>query len=266
MTEYTDIAVTNADYVTTVEIQRPPTNFFDHSLIGQIADAFAAADEDPDCRAILLASQGKHFCAGANFGTGKADNSGSRDFTEEGFRNTTGILYREGARLFTTKTPIVAAIQGAAIGGGLGLALVADFRVAAHEARFAANFVKLGIHQGFGISVTLPRVIGQQAAAMMLLTGRRVTGEEALKIGLVDVLTDQANLRARATELAREIAENAPLAITSVRATLRAALADEVIKATEHELKEQQWLRATEDAAEGIRSVAERRAGNFQGR
>ena len=89
MTDYTDIAVTNADYVTTVEIQRPPTNFFDHSLIGQIADAFAAADEDPNCRAILLASQGKHFCAGANFGTGKGDNSGSRDFTEEGFRNTT---------------------------------------------------------------------------------------------------------------------------------------------------------------------------------
>jgi enoyl-CoA hydratase/carnithine racemase len=266
MTDYTDIAVTNADYVTTVEIQRPPTNFFDHSLIGQIADAFAAADEDPDCRAIILASQGKHFCAGANFGTGKGDNSGSRDFTEEGFRNTTGILYREGARLFTAKTPIVGAIQGAAIGGGLGLALVPDFRVAAHEARFSANFVKLGIHQGFGITVTLPRVIGQQAAAMMLLTGKRVTGEEALKMGLVDVLTDQDNLRAQATQLAREIAENAPLAITSVRATLRAALADEVIKATEHELKEQQWLRATEDAEEGIRSVAERRAGNFQGR
>jgi enoyl-CoA hydratase/carnithine racemase len=264
MTEYTDIAVTHADHVTTVEIQRPPANFFDHALIGQIADAFDAADADPDCRAIVLASQGKHFCAGANFGSGRDDDSGSGDFTEVGFRNTTGILYREAARLFANKTPIIGAIQGAAIGGGLGLSLVPDFRVAAPEARFGANFVKLGIHQGFGLSVTLPRLIGQQAAALMLLTGRRVSGEEAHAMGLVDVLTDQQSLRAEAQRLAAEIAENAPLAVASVRATLRQGLAEEVAKATEHELSEQQWLRATEDAQEGIRAVAERRVGNFQ--
>ena len=266
MTQYTDIAVTHADYVTTVEIQRPPTNFFDHSLIRQIADAFEAADEDPDCRAIVLASQGKHFCAGANFGTGREDDSGSSEFTEEGFKKTTGKLYREAARLFGNRTPVIGAIQGAAIGGGLGLALVPDFRIATPEARFAANFVKLGIHQGFGISVTLPRIIGEQAAALMLLTGRRVTGEEALAMGLVDVLTDASSLRAEATRLAREVAENAPLAVASVRATLRKGLADAVVQATEHELKEQQWLRATDDAQEGIRSVAERRAGNFTGK
>ena len=264
MTDYTDIAVTLDGHVMTVEIQRPPQNFFDHSLIGQIADAFQEADEDDDCRAIVLCSQGKHFCAGANFGSGKDDDSGSADFTEEGFRNTTGILYRNAARLFANTKPVVGAIQGAAIGGGLGLALVPDFRVACPEARFAANFVKLGIHQGFGISVTLPRIIGQQAAAMMLLTGRRIGGEEAHRMGLVDVLTDQASLRDEATALAREIAENAPLAVKSVRATLRADLAKEVATATEHELSEQQWLRATEDAQEGIRSVAERRPGNFK--
>jgi enoyl-CoA hydratase/carnithine racemase len=266
MTNYTDIAVTHADYVTTVEIQRPPANFFDHSLIGQIADAFDAADEDPNCRAILLASQGKHFCAGANFGSGKDDDSGSTDFTEEGFRNTTGILYREAARLFANRTPIVGAIQGAAIGGGLGLALVPDFRVAAPEARFGANFVKLGIHQGFGLSVTLPRLIGIQQASLMLLTGRRVTGEEALAMGLVDVVTNQESLRSEALNLAKDIAENAPLAVASVRATLRQGLAEEVAAATEHELAEQQWLRATDDAQEGIRAVAERRAGNFNAR
>lgn len=266
MTTYTDIAVTSDAHVTTVEIRRPPANFFDHSLIRQIADAFDAADEDPDCRAIVLASQGKHFCAGANFGSGKDDNSGSGDFTEEGFRNTTGILYREAARLFANRTPIIGAIQGAAIGGGLGLALVPDFRVATAEARFAANFVKLGIHQGFGLSVTLPRLIGEQQAALMLLTGRRATGEEALAMGLVDLLVAPDELRAAATRLALQVAENAPLAVASVRATLRAGLAEAVAKATEHELAEQQRLRATADAAEGIRAVAERRPGNFQGR
>lgn len=266
MTDYTDIGVSHADHVTTVEIQRPPANFFDHSLIRQIADAFDAADGNPDCRAIVLASEGKHFCAGANFGTGRDDDSGSGDFTEEGFRNTTGILYREAARLFANRKPVIGAIQGAAIGGGLGLALVPDFRVATPEARFAANFVKLGIHQGFGLSVTLPRLIGEQQAALMLLSGRRVTGEEALAMGLVDVLTEPANLRAEALRLAAEIAENAPLAVVSVRATLRGDLAEAVAKATEHELAEQQWLRATEDAQEGIRAVAERRAGNFNAR
>ncbi len=266
MTEYTDIGVTQDGHVTTVEIQRPPNNFFDHSLIRQIADAFNAADEDPNCRAIVLAAQGRHFCAGANFGSGKDDDSGSEDFTEEGFRNTTGILYREAARLFGSKKPVIGAIQGAAIGGGLGLSLVPDFRVACPEARFGANFVKLGIHQGFGISVSLPRIIGQQAASMLLLTGRRIGGEEAFKLGLVDVLTDAESLRDEAMKLAQEIAENAPLAVLSVRGTMRAGLAEAVIEATEHELKEQQWLRATEDAQEGIRSVAERRPGNFQGR
>jgi enoyl-CoA hydratase/carnithine racemase len=261
----TDIAVTTENHVTTVEIQRPPNNFFDFSLIGQIADAFDAADEDPDCRAIVLAAEGKHFCAGANFGTGKDDSSGSSDFTEEGFRNTTGRLYREAARLFGNKTPVIGAIHGAAIGGGFGLALVPDFRVGCAQTRFAANFVKLGIHQGFGISVTLPRVVGQQAAQMMLLTGRRVSGEEALAMGLIDVFTERENVRAEALKLAAEIAANAPLAVASVRATLKGSLVEAVQAATEHELKEQQWLRATKDAAEGIRSVSERRPGNFQG-
>jgi len=266
MTDFTDIAVSLDGHVMTVEIQRAPNNFFDHSLIRQIADAFAEADGNPDCRAIVLAAQGKNFCAGANFGTGKDDASGSADFTEEGFRNTTGILYREAARLFGNQKPVIGAIQGAAIGGGLGLALVPDFRVACPEARFGANFVKLGIHQGFGLSVSLPRVIGQQAASMMLLTGRRVSGEEARALGLVDLLVAQDQLRAEATRLAQEIAENAPLAIKSVRATLRGDLAAAIAKATEHELKEQQWLRATADAQEGIRSVAERRPGRFQAR
>lgn len=265
MSDYTDIAVTHADYVTTVEIQRPPANFFDHSLIGQIADAFDAADENSDCRAIVLASQGKHFCAGANFGTGKDDDSGSRDFTEEGFRNTTGILYREAARLFGNKTPIVGAIQGAAIGGGLGLALMPDFRVAAPEARFAANFARLGFHHGFGLSVTLPDLVGQQRAMELLYTGRRIRGEEAVEIGLCDKLATQDTLRDTARELAKEIALSAPLAIASIRETLRGDLAARIRAATDREKAEQERLQRTSDFKEGVRAMAERRTPNFKG-
>lgn len=265
-TNYPDIEVTRDGAVGIVEIQRPPHNFFDVLLIHQIADAFNTLDEDPSCRAVVLASQGKSFCAGANFGSGNEESSGDEEFTEEGFRNRTGSLYEEGVRLFRAKKPLIAAIQGAAIGGGFGLSLVADFRVAAPEARFAANFVKLGIHPGFGLTVTLPRLVGPQFANLMFFTGRRIKGDEALARGLVDELVPLDEVRHRAIALAKEIAENAPLAVASTRATTRQGLADQIKTATDHELKEQQWLRETEDAAEGIQAVAERRPGNFVGR
>jgi enoyl-CoA hydratase/carnithine racemase len=156
-------------------------------------------------------------------------------------------------------------VQGSAIGGGLGLALVADFRVGSPEARFGANFVKLGIHPGFGITATLPRLIGPQRAALMLYTGRRIKGDEASAWGLIDVLVPQDQLRASAQALAAEIAEAAPLAVSASRATLRRGLAELVRVQTEHELGEQTKLFATADYREGIRSVAERRSGRFVG-
>lgn len=262
---FADIGVTLDGHVATVEIQRPPNNFFDHSLILQLADAFAGLDAMDECRAIVLASQGKHFCAGANFGSGR-EGEGDTEFTEEGFRNTTHKLYSEAVRLFGYRKPVIGAIQGSAVGGGLGVALVPDFRVATPNTRFAANFSKLGIHPGFGLTVTLPAIVGQQKAQLMFYTGRRIKGEEAYAWGLADLLVDEDALRSTAVALAAEIAENAPLAVTSVRATMRQGLAERIARATEHELAEQKWLRATEDAQEGIRAVADRRPGDFKGR
>jgi enoyl-CoA hydratase/carnithine racemase len=258
-TRYGDVAVALADHVATVEIQRPPNNFFDTDLIRAIAEAFAALDAEAECRAIVLAAEGKHFCAGANFHSGQAE----RDLREV---ETGNPLYAEAVRLFASKKPVVGAIQGAAIGGGFGLALVPDFRVLCPETRFSANFVKLGFHPGFGLTYTLPRLIGEQRANLMFYTGRRVGGEEAFAWGLGEVLTDQGNVRAAALELAKEIAESAPLAVQSVRATMRGGLAAAVKSATDHELKEQHWLQKTEDHKEGILAVAERRPGRFVGR
>ena len=105
-------------------------------------------------------AQGKSFCAGANFGDGSTlDKDGQRP-DELNREAAVQHLYLEGNRLFRTKKPIIAAVHGAAVGGGLGLAMVADFRVACPEARFAANFTRLGFHPGFGLTVTLPLVIG----------------------------------------------------------------------------------------------------------
>ena len=258
-----NIGITQDGFVAVVEIQRPPHNFFDYKLIHDIANAFEVLDKDSSCRAIVLAAQGKSFCAGANFGA--SDREANDSFSEKGFKTDTVILYEEAARLFRTCKPIVGAIHGAAVGGGLGVALVPDFRVTCPEARFSANFTALGIHPGFGLTITLPELIGQQAAERMFYTARRIGGEEALKMGLADVLTKQEQVRAKAQELAAEIAANAPLAVMSVRATMRAGLAERIAKRTQHELSEQQWLRATADAEEGIKAVSARRPGNFTG-
>jgi enoyl-CoA hydratase/carnithine racemase len=172
----------------------------------------------------------------------------------------------QATRLHATRKPIVVAVQGAAIGAGLGLALIGDFRIAAEEARFAANFVKLGFHPGFGLTRTLPELIGKQAAAMLMLTGRRIDANTALACGLVDQVTSAGQLRGAALALAIEIAENAPLAVQAVRATLRTDLAERVRSQTDHEWIEQRRLMRTEDFAEGVKAVTERRVGAFRGR
>jgi len=240
------------DHVAEVRLNRPPNNFFSLRMIEGVAAALESLDGDPSCRAIVLSAEGKHFCAGADFSS-----------TET---YSTGDLYASAARLFRTTKPVVAAVQGAAIGGGLGLALAADFRVAAPEARFSANFARLGFHQGFGLSVTLPRLVGRQRAAEMLYTGRRLTGTDAHEIGLTDRLVALAELGASARELAADIAGSAPLAVQSIRLTLRGDLADQIVAATDHELAEQLRLRQTEDFAKGTRAMAERRTPNFLGR
>jgi enoyl-CoA hydratase/carnithine racemase len=161
---------------------------------------------------------------------------------------------------------MVGAIHGAAVGGGLGLALVPDMRVTCPEARFCANFTRLGFHPGFGLTHTLPALIGPSQAALMFYTSRRVPGEEAYRIGLADVLVSQAEVRTAAVKLAREIAESSPLGVVETRATLRAGLADRVRAATDIELEKQTRLRKTEDFKEGVNAVNQRRPARFVGR
>jgi len=265
MGPFKDIGVEKSGLVATIEIRRPPNNFFDVVLINQIGDALEALDEDAGCRAVVLAAQGKAFCAGANFGDGRALTADGRR-PDELPQSRVGHLYVEAVRLFRSKKPIVGAIHGPAVGGGLGLAMVPDFRVTCPEARFCANFTRLGFHPGFGLTVTLTEVVGPAKAALMFYTSRRVTGEEAYRIGLADVLVPQDQVRAAALALAAEIAENSPLGLLSTRATMRAGLADRVRAATDHELEEQNRLRVTDDFKEGVKAMAERRVPKFAGR
>ena len=242
------------DRVAVVEIHRPPNNFFDVELIRSLAAAYEAVDGRPECRAIVLCSEGRHFCAGVDFTAPPST------------AVRTATLYEEAGRLFRTGTPVVAAIQGAAIGGGLGLACSADFRIACLEARFSANFARLGFHHGFALSVTLPDIVGQQHALDLLFTGRRVPGDEAARMGLCDRLVDAADVRSEARAMAADIALSAPLAVRSIRTTMRGDLADRVAAAMAREAEEQDRLRQTSDWSEGIRAAAARRTPRFDGR
>ena len=243
-------------HVAVLTFAAPPSNYASVELMRRLAETLERLDADPDCRAVVLQAEGKVFCAGAELAN--PDGVSGMD--------SIAALYAQAQRVFATAKPIVGAIQGAAVGAGLGLALVADFRVAAPEARFWANFVKLAFHPGFGLTHNLPRIIGEQRAGLMLLTGRRVKADEALDWGLVDALVPAAELRAAALGLATEIAENGPLAVLATRKTLRAGLVEAIRAAMAHEHAQQAALRDTEDFVEGVRAVAERRAGAFNGR
>ena len=255
-----DVGIDFDGSVAVVEIRRPPHNYFDIALIAALANAFERLEADARCRAIVLASQGTAFCAGADFA--------QREASAPEQRSPRGInpLYGEALRLFACSKPVVAAVHGPAVGGGLGLALVADFRVTCSQARFSANFNRLGFHPGFGLSVTLPRLVGVQHAALLFYTGRRISGDEAHRIALADLLVPQDQVRTRAIELAQEIAGSAPLAVQSTRATVRAGLVEQIRLAVARESMEQNRHFLSEDFKEGVAAMAARRAPQFKGR
>ncbi|MCL2581178.1 MAG: enoyl-CoA hydratase/isomerase family protein [Streptosporangiales bacterium] len=248
------------DHVSVLSFERAPSNYFTPELIKALADALEELAADGRTRAVVLRGKGRHFCAGADFsssagGGNEGDGGGDLDVNS---------LYTHAIRMFAQPLPVVAQLQGAVIGGGLGLALAADFRVAGERAKLAANFSRIGIHQGFGLSVTLPRLLGEHKAADLLLTGRTVRSAEALELGLVDaVAPDGEETGAAAVAKAAELAGAAPLAVRAIRATLRAGLVEQIREAVKVEAAEQAKLFVTSDFSEGVTAAAEKRPANF---
>lgn len=256
-----NVGVMLQDHVAIVELRRPPNNFIDVDAVGDIATALEELDENPVCRAVVLAAAGKHFCAG-----GDLKHRLEVEAAGQSFVPAMRHVYKEARRLVQTRKPIIAAVHGSAIGAGLGLAAVADFRVTCPEATFAANFTAIGFHPGFGLTLTLPRLIGTQQARWMFFSGRRIKGDEAHRIGLADRLVPQDQVRSIAIEMASEIAKAGPLAVQATRESLNADFIAQFKAATERESFEQNWLRQSSDYQEGVKASSERREAQFTGR
>lgn len=212
---------------------RPPHNFLDAFFLEAFCDALIAVAETENCRCIVLSSEGRNFSAGRDF-------SGER---REG--DTSQAVYAQAVRLMAIEVPMIAVVQGAAVGAGMGLAMVADFRLCSERAYFAANFVQHGLHHGFGLTTTLPPVVGRTVATQMLLTGRRYPADEAHRIGLVSEIVAEAELAVRAEALAAEIAKNPPAAVRSIRQTMRAGLLEDFRQSVEHEGERQSSLKTS---------------------
>ena len=255
-----EVGYSIAGNVATVEIRRPPNNFLDIDLIAELATVLEGLDDDINVRSIVLAAEGKHFCAGANLKKRLDDQAAGKPPPSPGRH-----LYHEARRLVATRKPIVAAVHGSAIGAGLGLACVADFRVTCKEARLAANFTAMSYHPGFGLTATLPRIIGPQKAKWLLLSGKRIPGEEAYAMGLADRLVPQDQVRAAAQEMAADLAKAGPLAVQAARDTLNFDLIPAFRAATEREMFEQQVLRESNDYKEGVKAGFDRREPVFTG-
>jgi enoyl-CoA hydratase/carnithine racemase len=266
MSSSSTVGVSIEGHVVIAEIQQGPHNFASVQVMNDLADAIEGATAN-GARAAVICSEGKSFCAGAQFsgaeGT-RANNFGS--FVQTDQASPIGPFYEAAVRMFNITIPMVAAVHGPAVGAGFGLATATDLRVICAEAFMATNFVRLGIHPGFGISLTLPELIGPARAADVLLTGRRIYGEEAFQLGLANRLVAQDQVRATAVALASEIAEAAPLAVAATRATLRSDLAARVRTMLLHERQTQDRLAKTADAEEGIASMLARRTPVFTGK
>ncbi|WP_029145909.1 enoyl-CoA hydratase/isomerase family protein [Microbacterium luticocti] len=244
-------------HVAVVEMDVPPANFVDPATLEDLAQTLVELSTDGAVRAIVLHSGGKHFCAGVDFaaeGLGAERVAGARAF------------YGQAKRIFDIPVPLVAAVRGAAVGGGLGLACAADFRVVAENARLHANFAALGFHPGFALSVTLPHIVGAQHGAELLLAAERIDGRRAYVLGLADRVVAEDDVLDEAIAFAAAIAAQAPLAVRAIKATLRARIRDELASVLEHELQQQALLWQTEDSKIGIAASIARETPAFLGR
>ncbi len=248
-------------HVGVITLNRPDNrNSMTPELLDAFASASAKAKADPSIRALVVTGTGNCFSSGADF-----KSTLQRD-TGESPAEKSYAMYVPFLSLLDIEVPIIAALNGHTVGGGFGLSLVCDIRIGAREAKYGANFVKLGLAPGMSISYLLPRLIGVARANELLFAGRLVEGPEAEAIGILNRAVPTTDVMPVAMDLAKTIAGNAPLAVRATKAAIRAGLALTVREAAREEAKAQAMTIGTEDAKEGIAALLEKRTPQFTGR
>lgn len=243
-------------------------NAMSQELLEGVRDAAARAAADPEVRCIVITGKGRNFCGGADFKGDRAKYSDPQITSGELVGGESGYaMYNHFLSLLNIPVPVVGALQGHAIGGGLGLALCCDLRVCHADSLYGANFVHLGLHPGMGTTYFLPRLVGVPKATELLLTGRLVNGQEAERIGLATgVGTTPEEVLAKAMALAEEIAANAPIAVRWTKRSIYRHLDWNPQAAAWDEAHLQSQTFKTKDFIEGTKALLQKRDPKFQGR
>ncbi|MFP6660746.1 MAG: enoyl-CoA hydratase/isomerase family protein [Myxococcota bacterium] len=253
----------SADGVGEITLNRPENR---NSMTEDVLEGLQAAIEklraDGDLRCVIITGRGRSFCAGADFKSG-AQRGGEGLAPHE----RSMAMYEPFLGVLEIEVPVIAAMQGHAVGGGLGLAIVCDLRVANESARYGANFTRLGLHPGMATTYILPRLVGLPRAAEWLFTGRLMSGAEAAEAGLANYACSGPDaVLEKARELAREIASAAPLAVRWTKKSLYRGIDWDPRSAAEFVAHAQSRTLETSDAKEGIAALLEKRDPVFQGR
>ncbi|MAI80731.1 MAG: enoyl-CoA hydratase [Deltaproteobacteria bacterium] len=254
------------DRVATITLNRPENrNSMTPDILSGLSDAVTQAREDFEVRCVIITGTGKSFCAGADFKSGLPLGDNAKEGQYIAPHDRTYRMYGHFLSILDIEVPTIAAMQGHAIGGGLGLSVVCDLRVANEDSRYGANFVKLGLHPGMATTYLLPRLMGVTRGIEFLLTGRIVSGTEAAEAGLVNYAMPGDQVLEKARELAAEIALAAPLAVRGTKRSIYQGLEWDPRRAARHEAGEQSRTMETADSKEGVDALLGRRDPDFKG-
>jgi enoyl-CoA hydratase len=259
---YEMILVEREGAIATITLNRPKQlNALSQAVISELLGAFDEIGSDPEVRAVILTGSGdRAFAAGADIGELAQLQSPS-----EG-RRLAARSHSLGRKMADLPQPIIAAINGFALGGGLELALACDFRIAGDTAQVGLPEVTLGIIPGWGGTQRLPRLVGPGMAKLLMMTGERIDAAEALRIGLIERVTPAAELMSAARQLAEKLAALPPLSISAIKQAVNHGLNMSLDDANMYESGLFAELTATEDAKEGTRAFVEKRKAEWRGR
>ncbi|MBM3644246.1 MAG: enoyl-CoA hydratase/isomerase family protein [Alphaproteobacteria bacterium] len=252
--------------IATITLNAPQRmNTISGPMLRLLTERLVAADEDRAVRCVILTGAGRAFCAGLNM---EAQSRGSDNLSVGSGATPTNLDLRNTPPtvLHAMDTPVVCALNGSAAGYGLDLALGCDIRVLARSGKLAASYVKRGVLPESGGTWYLPRLLGLSMAAELVFTGRTLSSEESLRLGLVSRVVEDGELMGAARAVALEIAANAPLAVQAAKRMMRMAWNETFNDHTHHVFLQLLPLMQTADMKEGIRAFLEKRAPNFTGR